>query len=61
MGDGLFKLPFLIIFGDLNFTLSDDEIWGKNAHLDPLCNYFMHLLTSSIMIDVVLNCIGPTW
>ena len=59
--DGLFNFPNLIIVGDLNFTLLDVEIWGRNSHLEPICTYFFHLLASTNIIDVAPTCIGPTW
>ena len=37
---GTFNKPNIIIAGDLNFTLSDAEIWGEKAHIDPLEDFF---------------------
>ena len=33
--EGIFYHPNLIIAWELNFTLSDVEIWGNKSHVDP--------------------------
>ena len=38
---GVFNHPNLIFVGDLNFTLSDADIWGRKAHLDSLATFFL--------------------
>ena len=58
---GIFGQPNLILDGDLNFTLTDADIWGKKTRLDPLAPYFSQLLKDSNMIDVPPICAGPTW
>jgi hypothetical protein len=38
---GLLCEEGLIVGGDLNFTLTDREIWGEQARSDPLADYFL--------------------
>ena len=33
----------LILAGDLNLTLTAGEVWGQNARMDTLANYFNSL------------------
>ena len=47
--------------GDLNFTISDLEIWGDRARIDHLSLYFAQLLESMHMVDLAPTKIGPTW
>jgi hypothetical protein len=37
---GLLSLNYLIIAGDLNFTLNTKEIWGVRAKIDSLATFF---------------------
>jgi hypothetical protein len=46
---------------DLNFTLSAREIWGEQARLDPLADYFSNLLQSTGLIDLHPSVMTPTW
>ena len=57
---GIFNHPNLIIAVDLNFTLSDADIWGWNARLDPLESYFSQLLVHNRMVNLSPGCAGPT-
>ena len=58
---GIFNFPNLILAGDLNFTISDLEIWGDRARLDHLALYFAQLLDPMNMVDLAPTTIGPTW
>ena len=60
VNEGIFDHTNLIIAHDLNFTLSDVEIWGNFAHIDPLSPYFVQLLVRNNMVDTVSTCISPT-
>ena len=51
----------LIIGGDLNFSLVNAEAWGPSARIDPLSDYFAHLLLSHKLIDVNFIKAKPTW
>jgi len=33
-GRGMLALKYLIIAGDLNFTIRAGEVWGDSTHLD---------------------------
>ena len=58
---GLFNYPNLILAGDLNFTISDLEIWDNRACMDHLSLYFAQLLESMHMVDLAPTKIGPNW
>ena len=57
----IFYYPNLILAGDLNFTLSNAEIWGNRARIDHMVHYFSHLLDSTNMVDLAPHTPGPTW
>ena len=40
---GALDLPDVIIGGDLNLTLSTNEIWGKNMRGDAIGHSFRHI------------------
>jgi hypothetical protein len=44
---GLLHEDNLIIGGDLNFTLSANEVWGATARTDPLADFIDSLLHRS--------------
>ena len=58
---GIFNYPNLILDGDLNFTLSDLEVWGEKTRLDQRAHYFSHLLDSMNMVDLAPITPGPAW
>jgi hypothetical protein len=51
----------LIIGGDLNLTLSSQEVWGKKARIDPLAGFFSQLFTRAGLVDVLPCQLKPTW
>ena len=53
--------PNLIIGGDLNLTLTSNEVWGKNARLDSLGPYFNHIFEQKGLVDLAPLKIMPTW
>ena len=57
---GIFNYPNLILVVDLNFTISNLEIWGDCARMDHLSLYFAQLLESMHMVDLSPTKIGPT-
>ena len=58
---GIFNYPNLIIADDLNITLTDPEIWGSKARIDPLSFYFSQLLVRTQKVDIATSKLGPTW
>ena len=60
-GWGIFDYPNLIFAGELNFTLSDAEIWGGKARIDHMAHFFTHILDSTNMVDLAPHTPGPTW
>jgi hypothetical protein len=57
----LMRSKNLIIGGDLNFSLGEEEIWGPSAHPDPQTTLFSHLLATNSIIDIVPTKLLPTW
>jgi hypothetical protein len=51
----------LIIVGDLNFTISSREVWGKHARLDPLARFFHGLFMNHGFVDIESISLSPTW
>ena len=51
----------LILRGDLNLTMSSNEVWGKNARAHSLAPYFRHMFEQKGPVDVAPIKISPTW
>jgi hypothetical protein len=47
--------------GDLNLTLSVEEIWGERAILDPLADFFSVFFSSADLVDTFPSPLSPTW
>ena len=61
LGKDLLKNDFLILGGDLNFSLGEAKSWGPSSHLDNQVAFFSHLLSSNGLIDIAPLKILPTW
>jgi hypothetical protein len=59
--NGLLAWENLILDGDLNFTTNIDEVWGVDAHPDPLTGFFRDLFHKNRMVDVKPLELVPTW
>ena len=57
----LLNLDNLLIAGDLNFKVSDVEVWGNSDRGDRLDLYFSSLLSGSHLVDIVTKKLGATW
>jgi len=60
-GNPLFSGDSLIIGGDLNFSLGQDEVWGPHAHVDSLAGYFVQMLAVKGWLDIDPIKLKPTW
>ena len=60
-GFGALDIPNLILGGDLNLTLNNNESWGKNARPDALAPFFTHLFKQKSLIDLAPIKHMPTW
>ena len=58
---GLFKCPYLVFGGDLNFSLGFFEIWGVKACVDALTDFFINLLEGIGLVDITPLVSIPTW
>lgn len=61
LDSGLLGEENLIIVGDLNFTLSTREVWGEQAQIDPMANFFSNTLQSTGLIDLHPSVMSPAW
>lgn len=57
----LVKSKFMVLGGDLNFSLGRAEAWGPTAREDSLTNFFQNLLIANNLLDVNLIKLKPTW
>ena len=55
------RISKVIIGGDLNFTISHDNIWVCNARLDKEAIHFKHTLEESGFIDFEPQKHVSTW
>lgn len=60
-GSGLLYQSDIIIGEDLNFTISQREIWGGSSRQDPLVAFFSYLMESMNLIDLEPIPLAPTW
>ena len=51
----------LIVDGDLNLTLSMDEVWGAGRTKDPSVDFFKAKMEEHKLVDIVRNFFSPTW
>jgi hypothetical protein len=58
---GLLSLDNLILAGDLNITLSSDEVWGGSNSPGSLADYYKLLLQSKNLVDLRPDKVVPTW
>jgi len=57
----LLKNDSVIIGGDLNFSLGHSEIWGPQARVDNLTDFFTQNLMNLNLIDIDPIKVKPTW
>jgi hypothetical protein len=58
---GLLSTPNLILGGDLNILLSEDEHWGGASPSGLNNAFYRDLFASNNLIDVLPTCLIPTW
>jgi hypothetical protein len=51
----------LIVAGDLDFTVSDGEVWGDTTQLDPLAVCFKGIFQKNRLVGILLVDVVPTW
>ena len=59
--NGLLSLKNLVVVGDLNLTVSTEEVWGRSVNLGPQAGFFRALFQAHKLIDVHPDKIVPTW
>jgi hypothetical protein len=58
---GVFFDAFLVVGGDLNFTLSLCEVWGVNPREDRQKGFFLSFMEKAHLVDIELVKLSPTW
>lgn len=56
----ILKEEFLIISGDLNFTLNTAKIWGSIVRMDKLGDFLINKIEESELIELEPSNISPT-
>jgi len=59
-GNPLLSGDSLVIGGDLNFSLGQNEVWGPHAHVDSLAGYFVQKLAAKGWLDIDPIKLKPT-
>eukprot|EP00253_Pinus_taeda_P003055 PITA_03055 len=57
----LCQKDFLIMGGDLNFSIGHVESWGRRAKIDPLSVYFENVLGAQNLMEIPITKMQPTW
>eukprot|EP00253_Pinus_taeda_P013898 PITA_13898 len=55
------KNNYLVMGGDLNFSLGRAEAWGPAAREDPQSDFFINALASNNLLEANLIKLKPTW
>jgi len=58
---GAFSGPFLVVGGDLNFSLSLQEVWGENPKEYQLRGFFHSFLEEQHLLYMEPVKLTPTW
>jgi hypothetical protein len=58
---GVLSLPNLILAGDLNIILAEEEVWGGSGNILNMDDYFKTLFQSNNLVDVKPAKLTPTW
>jgi len=58
---GFLSTPNLILGGDLNILLSEDEHWGRASPTRMNNAFYRDLFATNNLIDVLPSCLIPTW
>ena len=55
-----FQNDYLIMGGDLNFSIGHSESWGHHAQQNPLSAYFENLMVFHNLLDIPSAKLTPT-
>jgi hypothetical protein len=58
---GVLSLPNLILAGDLNIILAEEEAWGGSGNIMNMDDYFKTLFQSNNLVDIKPTKLTPTW
>eukprot|EP00253_Pinus_taeda_P025314 PITA_25314 len=61
LSKSIVKSNYLVMDGDLNFSIGSAEAWGPSTREDPLSDFFLNSLISNNLIDVNPIKLKPTW
>lgn len=55
------EIDSLLVGGDFNCTLCNDEIWGNGRKNDLVGGLIPDAIIQNNFVDVLSSCLGPTW
>jgi hypothetical protein len=58
---GILTKKNLIIVGDLNVTLSSEEVWGGNINPAHSAGFYKSFFQANHLIDLAPDKLVPTW
>ena len=63
--DSVYQNPLVngdsvVLGGDLNFSLGNNEVWGPHAQVDSLAGYFVQKLVEKGLLDIEPIKLKPT-
>jgi len=58
---GILSIPNLILVGDLNIILAEEEVWGGSGNIKNMDDFFKTLFQMNNLVDIKPTKLKPTW